>query len=53
MCYRAFSNGIMKEALDESLWSDLTVLIHQAKIETEDNFIQMLEREEQMDTKKK
>lgn len=37
----------MKEQIDNTDWHDITVLMHQAKIESEDTFIRILEQDEQ------
>jgi hypothetical protein len=37
----------MKSTIDGTSWSDIAILMHQAKIESEDAFIRILEQDEQ------
>lgn len=45
-CYKAFSSGILKEHIDNMNWDDTAILLHEMKIEQEDNLVQILEQEE-------
>jgi hypothetical protein len=47
-CYEAFKFGIMKDVIDNTDWSELAILLHQWKIDSEDSFISILESEEGM-----
>ena len=45
-CYAGFKAGILKEAIDASYWDATSVLLKQAKIEQEENILQLLDIKE-------
>lgn len=45
-CYFAFTNGILKYQIDDMEWNDLAVLLHQHKIDQEDQIVKILEMDE-------
>jgi hypothetical protein len=45
-CYRAFNNGILKKEIDESEWIDIATLLHEMKIDQEDELVRVIEMDE-------